>query len=185
VSAELTKYRFSADEYHRIGEAGIFPSDARLELIEGEIFELPRISPPDAGTVSYLGRLLHRNDKAWLVSRRHPVRLDEFSEPLPDLGLLRWRDDYYRHAHPAPADVLLLIEVADATAGAERMFKVPLYAKTRVRETWLVSIPEERVEIYSDPADGSYKRWEVFGRGEEARSHTLEGLAVNVSELLG
>jgi len=42
MSVGLSKYRFSADEYHRIGEAAIFPPDARLELIEGEIFELPR-----------------------------------------------------------------------------------------------------------------------------------------------
>lgn len=185
MSVGLSKYRFSADEYYRIGEAGIFPPDARLELIEGEIFELPRISPHDAGTVSYLGSLLHWNDKAWLVSRRNPVRLDEFSEPVPDLTLLRWRDDYYRHAHPAPTDGLLLIEVADATARAERMFKVPLYAKTRVRETWLVNIPEGQVEIYSDPAGGSYRRAEVLGRDGEARSHTVEGLAVGVGELLG
>ncbi|MET0646821.1 MAG: Uma2 family endonuclease [Pyrinomonadaceae bacterium] len=185
MSAELIKYRFSADEYQRIGEAGIFPPDARLELIEGEIFEMPRVSPPHAGTVCYLGRLLHRNDKKWLVSRHHPVRLNDFSEPLPDLALLRWRDDYYRHAHPSPADVLLLIEVADTTVVTDRKVKLPLYARAGIAEAWLVNIPDERVEVYSNPAGSTYQRAEVFGRGDDARSQTVEGLFVNVSELLG
>ena len=48
-----------------------------------------------------------------------------------------------------------------------------------------MNIPEGRVEVYSNPAGGTYQRAEVFGRGEEARSHTVEGLAVNVGELFG
>jgi Uma2 family endonuclease len=185
VSAELIKYRFTADEYQRMGEAGIFPSDARLELIVGEIFEMPRVSPPHAGIVYYLNRLLHRNGAEWMVSVHNPVRLNDFSEPLPDLALLQWRDDYYRHAHPVPKNVLLLIEVADTTVGTDRSVKIPLYARSGVPEAWLVNIPEGRVEIYSDPADGTYRRAEVFGHGEEARSHTVEGLAVSVTGLLG
>ncbi len=30
------RHRISADEYHRMGEAGIFSEDERLELIEGK-----------------------------------------------------------------------------------------------------------------------------------------------------
>ena len=120
-----------------------------------------------------------------MVSVHNPVRLNDFSEPLPDLALLQWRDDYYRHAHPVPTDILLLIEVADTTVGTDRSVKMPLYARTGITEVWLVNIPEELVEIYSDPADGAYRRAEVSGRGAEARSHTVEGLVVSVAELLG
>jgi Uma2 family endonuclease len=81
--------------------------------------------------------------------------------------------------------VLLVIEVADTTVMTDRKVKIPLYARAKVAEAWLLNIPEEQVEIYSDPADGAYRRTEVFGRGAEARSHTVEGLAVRVSELLG
>lgn len=185
MSAELIKYRFSADEYQRMGEAGIFPPDVRLELIEGEIFEMPRVTPLHAGIVSYLGRLLHRDDDEWMVSIHNPVRPNDFSEPLPDLALLRWRDDYYREKHPTPADVLLVIEVADSTIVKDKTIKIPLYGRAGIAEAWLVNIPEERVKIYSDPAGGTYQRAEVYGRGAEARSHTVEGLTVNVGELLG
>lgn len=169
-----------------MGEAGIFRQDARLELIEGEIIEMSPIGSPHAACVKFLSGLLHRLfGDAFIVGVQDPIRLNDFSEPQPDVTLLRWRDDYYREKHPTPADVLLVIEVADSTVVKDKTIKIPLYARTGIAEAWLVDITEERVEIYSDPRDGSYRRAEVFGRGAGARSHTVEGFAVSVSELLG
>ena len=186
MSAEIARYSFTAEEFERMGEAGIFRQGARLELIEGEIFEMSPIGSLHAACVNFLGRLLNRLfGDSHIVATQNPIHLNDFSEPQPDIALLRWRDDFYRNAHPTPADVLLVIEVADTTVVADRKVKVPLYAKAGIAEAWLVNIPEEQGEIYSEPANGSYQRAEVFGRGEEARSHTVEGLAVSVSELLG
>lgn len=169
-----------------MGESGILRQDARLELIEGEIIEMSPIGSAHAARVKFLTRLLYSLfGNTFILGVQDPVRLSDFSEPQPDISLLRWRDDDYGEKHPTPADVLLVIEVADATVVKDRTIKVPLYARSGVPEAWLVNIPEEQVEVYSDPADGSYRRAEVFGRGEEARSHTVEGLAVSVSELLG
>lgn len=185
MSSRLAKYWITADEYERMGEAGIF-GEARLELIEGGIYEMSPTGSPHAACVKYLSRLLHRlfADSA-LVSVQDPIRLDDFSEPQPDVALLRWRDDFYRGAHPTPADVLLVVEVADSTVAADRAVKVPLYARAGIPEVWLVNLPDGRVEIYSAPSGDAYGRAAHAGRGEEARSATVEGLAVNVSELLG
>ena len=186
MSRGLAKRRITADEYGRMGEAGIFPPDARLELIEGEIYEMSPIGSPHAACVDALALLLTENARRrYLVRVQNPVRLNDLSEPQPDLSLIRWRDDFYRGAHPAPGDVLLLIEVADTTLIADRTFKVPLYARSGVAEVWIANIPEGQIEIYSDPSGGAYRRAEVFVRGAEARSHTVEGLALSVSELLG
>jgi Uma2 family endonuclease len=168
-----------------MGEAGIFRPDACLALIEGEIFEISTLSPRHAGVTTHLVMLLGRTDGKWVVSTQHPIRLSEISEAKPDVALLRWRDDFYRGAHPTPADVLLVIEVAETTVAADRKVKLPFYASAGIAEAWLVNIPEKCVEIYSDPAGGVYQRAEVFGRGAEARSHTVAGLAVAVGELLG
>lgn len=186
MSAELARYSFTAEEFERMGEAGILRQDARLELIEGEIIEMSPIGSPHAACVKFLTRLLYSLfGDAFIVGVQDPIRLDDFSEPQPDISLLRWRDDDYRERHPTPSDVLLLIEVADTTVVKDKTIKLPLYARSGVPEAWLVSIPEKRLEIYSNPVGGIYQKAEVFGRGAEARSHTLEGLAVNVSELLG
>ncbi|HEX6183547.1 MAG TPA: Uma2 family endonuclease [Pyrinomonadaceae bacterium] len=186
MSAEIARYSFTAEEFERMGEAGIFRQDARLELIEGEIYEMSPIGSPHAACVNFLSRLLNRlfGDNH-IVATQNPVRLNDISEPQPDICLLRWRDDFYRESHPGPADVLLVIEVADTTVVKDKTIKIPLYARAGVPETWLVNIPEGQIEIYSDPSGGAYQHAEVFGRGAEARSHTVEGLAVKVGELLG
>lgn len=186
MSAEIARYSFTADEFQRLGEAGILRQDARLELIEGEIIERSPIGNAHAACVNFLSMLLNRLfGDSHIVSTQNPIRLNDFSEPQPDVSLLRRRADYYRGEQPTPSDVLLVIEVADTTVVKDRTIKIPLYARFGVPEAWLVNIPEELVEIYSDPSGDLYQRVEVFGRGAEAQSHTVEGLAVNVTELLG
>lgn len=185
MSSKLAKYWITADEYERMGVAGIF-GDARLELIEGEIYEMSPIGSPHAACVNFLSQRLNRllGDEL-IVTVQNPIRLNDFSEPQPDLAVVRGRDDFYRGSHPTPADVLLLIEVADSTVAADRSVKVPLYALAGIREVWLVNLLDERVEIYSAPSADTYQQVIHAGRGEEARSTVVQELVVSVSELLG
>ncbi|HEX8921320.1 MAG TPA: Uma2 family endonuclease [Pyrinomonadaceae bacterium] len=186
MSRQLAKYWISVDEYERMGRAGVFKKDARLELIEGAIYEMPPIGSPHAACVTILHQLLTLKYAGKLiVISQNPIRLNDFSEPQPDVALLRWRDDYYRNSHPTPDDVLLVIEVADSTVETDRSYKVPLYAKAGIAEVWLVNLPEEQVELFASPVDGSYKIAATFKRGDTARSQTIEDLAIDVSDILG
>jgi Uma2 family endonuclease len=186
MSRQLAKHWITADEFEQMGRAGIFSPDARLELLEGVIYQMSPIGSPHAACVKFLSALLNRlfNGKH-IVGTQDPIRLDDFSEPQPDITLLRWRDDFYRHAHPTPADVLLVIEVADSTVESDRSYKMPLYAKAGIKEAWLVNLPDERIELYAEPADGAYQIKREFKRGEEAQSHGLSDLRVNAAEVLG
>ena len=40
------KALITVDQFYRMGEAGVFPPDLRLELIDGELIEMPPIGPP-------------------------------------------------------------------------------------------------------------------------------------------
>ncbi len=183
---EISRYYFTVAEFERMGEAGVFTKDARLELIEGEIIEMSPIGSRHAACVNFLNRFLNRTvGDRMIVSTQNPIRLNDFSEPQPDLALLRLRDDFYRDAHPTPADVLLIIEVADATLAYDRQVKVPLYAKAGVAETWLINLIEEQVEIYAEPVGGTYQTVVNFRRGEEVRAHTIANLAIGVADVLG
>ncbi|OLE51763.1 MAG: hypothetical protein AUG51_21100 [Acidobacteria bacterium 13_1_20CM_3_53_8] len=182
---QLAKRLLTVDEYEHMGEAGIFHPDDRLELLEGEIYELPYITPPHAACVTYLNMLLHHLFfRMFIISAQHPIRLDDFSEPQPDVALLRWRDDFYRHAHPTPEDVLLVIEVADSTVESDRSYKIPLYAKAGITESWLVNLLEEQIELFAMPANGVYQTGRTFKRGDAAQSYTIPDLSVSVSDLL-
>ena len=139
-----------------------------------------------AACVRFLNRFLNRAvGDMMIVSTQNPIRLDDYSEPQPDVALLRLRDDFYRHAHPQPDDVLLVIEVAETTVESDRRYKIPLYAKAGIKEVWLVNLPEERIELYAEPSNGIYQVAVEFKRGEEAAAHSIEGLRVDVASVIG
>jgi len=92
------------------------------------------------------------------------VRPDEYSEPHPDLTVLRVRD--YRLALPGPEGVLLLIEVSDTTLTYDRGVKLPLYARAGIREVWIVDLSGEVIERHTGPSGYSYRHTER-ARGED------------------
>src|SRR5918911_3088782 len=120
MSQQLAKHWITVDEYERMGQAGVFRPDARLELLEGEIYEMSPLGSPHAACVDLLVALLNEwAQRRFIVRGKNPVRFDDFTEPQPDIALVRRRDDFYRQAHPTPADVLLVIEVADTTVESD------------------------------------------------------------------
>ncbi|MDT4955035.1 MAG: hypothetical protein QOJ02_3173 [Acidobacteriota bacterium] len=186
MSRQLAKRWITVDEYERMGEAGIFHPDDRLELLEGGIYEMSPIGSPHAACVDFLIILLTEfARRRFIVRGQNPLRLNDFSEPQPDIALLRWRDDFYRHAHPTPADVLFVIEVADSTVESDRLYKMPLYAKAGIPEAWLVNLPDEKIELYAQPANGAYQFIIEFKRGEDVQSHSIADLQVHVADVLG
>jgi Uma2 family endonuclease len=181
---QLTRWRFTVHDYHRMGEAGILHEDDRVELIEGELVEMTAIGTRHFSCVNRLNRLLVVNvgDEA-IVSVQNPVRLNEYTEPQPDLTVIRPRD--YSLSLPGPEDVLLLIEVSDTTLAYDRGVKLPLYAKAGIREVWIVDLTRETVGRHTDPSGEVYRRAERLRRGQTLESISLPGLTPSVDEVLG
>jgi len=86
-----------------------------------------------------------------VVRVQNPIRLDEYSEPEPDVALLRLPPERYADAHPAPEDVLLVVEVADTSLGRDRSRKLPLYAGAGIAEVWIVNVDARGIEVYRKP----------------------------------
>ncbi|WP_295429908.1 Uma2 family endonuclease [uncultured Thiodictyon sp.] len=150
-------HRLSVADYHRMGETGILGPELRTELIDGEIIEMPPIGHPHAGTVKLLANLLKETvGSAAVLAVQDPVWLNDHSEPLPDIALLRPRSDYYRNGHPGPDDVLLLIEVADSSLRYDREVKIPRYARAGIPEVWLVDLGGSALSIYREPGASGY-----------------------------
>jgi Uma2 family endonuclease len=144
-------------EYHRMGDAGVFAPDARLELIEGEIIDMAPIGSRHAGMVrDLMRRLFHAAGPHAIVSCQDPIWLDDNNEPQPDLCLLRPREDLYRPSHPRPGDVLLVVEVADTTLVYDRDIKLPLYARAGIPEVWIVDLATPILQIHRTPAGDRY-----------------------------
>lgn len=154
----LRRHRLTIDEFHKMGEANILPSEARVELIDGELIDMVPIGPDHAGTVNQLGRLLTFavGEKA-LISIQNPVVLDDHHEPQPDIAVLKLRDDFYKRSHPRPEHILLLVEVADSSTRQDRNSKIPMYARAGIPGVWLVDILQNVIEIYRDPGPKGYQ----------------------------
>jgi Uma2 family endonuclease len=182
----VTKKLFTTDEYHRMSELGILRDDRRFELIRGEIIEMPRPGPPHSGRVNRLNRLFtSRLGDAVVVAIQNPVWLDEFSEPLPDVALLKPRADFYTDSHPAVGETLLLIEVSDSTENYDRKIKGPLYAEMGIPEYWQLDVKKDVLVVHTQPADGQYQSITTFKRGQTIRLQKLPAIAFSIDEILG
>jgi len=186
AAAQVARHLFSVDDYRRMGEAGIFDEGERVELIEGEIIEMSPIGSAHASRVKRLIQLLSRRlgHKA-IVQVQDPVVLSALSEPQPDVALLRPRTDFYAARHPRPADVLLIVEVADRSRVFDRTVKAPLYARAGIRELWIVDLTDEVVEVYRRPLRGAYREVEQLRRGQRLTIAAFPQLVLRVADVLG
>jgi Uma2 family endonuclease len=182
----IRRHRLTVEEYYRMGEVGILPADARVELVDGEIIDLPPIGSRHAGTIDQLTHLLTKTvgDEA-IVRVQSPIRLDEYSEPEPDVTLLRPSADFYKSSHPFAGDVLLLIEVAERTLRYDLEVKVPLYARHGIPEVWVVDLEHGRLARYRDPREGEYTEVDQPDLRTPLEVPSPQGHRVDVEGLLG
>lgn len=181
----LQRHQLTVDEYHRMADAGILAPDARVELIEGEVIDMAPMKSRHASVVRQLTDLLTRTlGRAAQVSCQLPLRLGDRSEPEPDIALLRSRPDYYRHAHPTAADVLLLIEVSDTTSRLDREVKLPLYARHGVTEVWIVDLDAAMLRVYRSPQHGGYADEQFLEAPGLLAPQGLPGTVIDLSGIL-
>jgi Uma2 family endonuclease len=167
-----------------MGEVGILRKDDRVELIDGQVRRMSSISALHSSLVSRLNHILTRQlrERA-IVTVQSPVILSDYSEPQPDLLVLKPRDDFYTRGHPRPQDVLLLIEVADTTLEYDRDEKIPRYAESQIPEVWLVDASGSEVAQYARPKGNRYQQIRSFEPGEELVAQEVESLVLSVAEL--
>ena len=175
---------FNVHEYYALAEAGIIGCDERVELLDGEIVTMAAIGNRHAFCVRWLMKALviALGDRA-VLDTQNPVRLDNRNQPQPDLMILRWQDDGYQDL-PGPADVLLVIEVADTSAGFDRRYKAPLYARHGIPEMWLFDLNRRQVEIYTEPSPGGYGQMRIVGMDGLLTPAAFPHIAIAVADAL-
>lgn len=167
-----------------MGEAGIFAPDSRVELIAGEIIDMPPIGSHHAAVVERFARQFHRAPNGFLVRTQQPLALNEYSEPVPDITLVRSRPDDYFAAHPTPSDVLLVVEVADTTLRYDLDDKAPLYAERGIVEVWIVDLEHREVVRFANLENGVYQTREVARAPARISPMRLPQVEVALEEVL-
>jgi Uma2 family endonuclease len=178
------QHRFSVREYYRMAETGVLRPDARVELLDGQIIDISPIGPFHGSVTKQLNQLFAAAARSrWLMAVQDPLRLDDHSEPEPDLMLLKPVPDFYRRRHPQPEDVHLLVEISDTTLETDQLEKLPAYGRAGVAEVWIVNLLEETVEVYREPNFTGYGGKTILRAGDPASPLGFPDAIVDVAAL--
>jgi len=181
-----TRMRITVDRYQKMVATGVLTSSDRVELIEGDILGRAPVTPRHASvTARLVRRLILTVGEAARVGASNPVDLGEFSEPEPDVVILKTRPDDYERAHPKAEDVLLLVEIADTSLAYDVAPKRDLYARFGVSEYWVVDLIGERILAHRRPVHGSFQQMEEYGLSDTISPRALPQTQMGVRELLG
>ncbi len=158
-------HRLTVHDYYRMAEVGLLSPDDRVELIEGEIIEMPPIGDRHAEVVRVLTkRFVRAVGDAAEVSTQLPLRLSLRSEPQPDFAIVKAKQGGYPK-HPVPKDVLLLVEVSDSTLRYDLGKRASLYAMHRIPEYWVFDLQHDRVWRHRAPKAHEYTHVEEITAG--------------------
>jgi Uma2 family endonuclease len=151
-------HRITVDEYHRMAEVGLLAPDARVELIEGVIIDMAPIGPPHCSAVDLLTELLVLAVSGRAIVRTQgSVRLNRWSEPQPDIAVLKSRLGRYRQAHPSGKDIYLVIEVSESSLKFDLNAKAKLYARYGVPEVWVADLNANVLHFFRGRTDVGYR----------------------------
>ena len=183
MAVPLPRRLFTVDEYHRMGEAGVFKDDERVELLDGEIVPMNPIGSPHAWCVTRLIGTFAPLIGRFQVICQNPVQLHDLAEPEPDLAIVSRTAPQTRH--PRPDETLLVIEVADSSIKKDRGQKRAMYARARIQEYWIVDLNADRIEVYRKPTTRGYRSTTLLARGEMVSPLCAPDLSVDVHTVLG
>jgi Uma2 family endonuclease len=181
-----TALRFTVGEYDRMIEQGIFDDrpEQRLELIYGEIRDMPPPNPPHAYMINLLNywSVDHAPREQVHVQIQNPLGISALdSVPLPDVAWMKSRN--YRRKRPEPRDVLLLVEVSESSLAYDRGEKAALYAAAGLKDYWVVNLPDACIEVHRRPRSGEYRNIESFGAGQTVSPLAFPEISLDVDSL--
>jgi Uma2 family endonuclease len=174
----------TVEDFRALADAEGWDEDTRVELLDGEVVWMKPINDPHAACVKRLNRLFSRRyAEQVLISVQDPIRIERYDEPQPDVALLRPRPDFYASATPTPADVLLLVEVADTTLRTDLGRKARIYASGRVNEYWVVDLNNRVLYVHRSPEGGNYTQRQVLSPGERVAARFASHIEVAIEEI--
>lgn len=172
-------------EYHRMAKTGILDEDERVELLEGKIIWKSAKGTAHCSAVGRIGKLLHNclgNQAS--ISIQEPIKLNQRSEPEPDVAVLQIDPLDYADHHPTPSEVYLIIEVADSSLKFDCETKGKAYAQAGIADYWVLDVVNRQLYVFREPNEEGYQSKVILG--EDARISPLQfaELQIVVLEML-
>ena len=176
-------HRWTRQEYEQMIDVGAFAPDQRMELIDGEIFEMTPQSSKHSTAIRLIEDILRsifKND--YDVRTQLPLAIDEYSEPEPDIAVVVGSPRDYTDAHPTTA--LLIVEVANTSLEYDQERKQALYARNGIPEYWILNLAEAYLDVYREPRESRYSIRLMLFAGDTISPLSRPMEQVSVADLL-
>lgn len=181
-----TKHPLTVDFYLQMLEQGILQEDDRVELLNGELFDMSPVGSSHAAVVKRLNQLFAGvTEGKFIVSVQDPIRLNHYNMPEPDIALLRPREDFYADAHPGPDDIMLIVEVSDTSLAYDTDRKLPAYGAAGIAEVWIINLNDRCIDRHVTPTSHGYRLRERLVPGDRFAAQCLPDASLAVSDILG
>ena len=179
----ICHYRLSRGEYDRAVEAGAFEPDAKLELIDGNLHAMTPEGSRHAAVMDIVAHHLQRVfGSEFYIRIQHPLAVDDYSEPEPDIAVVRGAAHDYLDAHPTAA--VLIVEISNESLPHDRTVKQRLYARCGIPEYWILALPEGRLEVHRDPGGDGYQSVTNHAPGDKVAPLARPDAQIAVDNLL-
>jgi Uma2 family endonuclease len=185
MEATVKPHAITVVEYDRMVEAGVYGPTDRIELIDGQLLDVPPQGPSHIGTVTRFDLRFRAFGTRAIVRIQAPLRVGVDSEPEPDIALVRWNDRCYVDAHPTVEDTYAVIEISYTSLRFDRGVKRRLYGTAGVPEYWIIDLAAGVIEVYREPHELGYPSPTVFRRGQSIAFAAFPDVVFTVDELLG
>ncbi len=177
--------RISVQDYHRMAEVEILKPDDAVELLAGQIFYKMPKGTAHSAAVKRIEKLLERRlGESVLVRLQDPVRLDDFSEPEPDIALVHFDPNFYEDHHPTSSETYLIIEVADTTLNRDLGMKATLYAQAGITDYWVLDISHQQLHIFREPRPDGYQSQLILREQGQIALLAFPDFAIAVRDML-
>ncbi|MBC5795200.1 Uma2 family endonuclease [Sphaerospermopsis sp. LEGE 00249] len=176
---------WTVDEYHRMAEAGIFEPSERVELLEGKIICIVAKGTVHRSAVGRTNKLLQNRleNQAW-IAIQDPVKLNERSEPEPDVAVVKIDPLDYADHHPTPDEIYFIIEVADSSLKLDTEIKAKAYSQAGIKDYWVLDVVKRELIVFRNPTPEGYQNQEISTEHQKISPLDFPDLEIMVAEML-
>ncbi len=184
ITNGVKPYLITVAEYDRMIEAGIYTENDRIELLNGEIIQvMPKGTKHTSANSRIVRFFIKLFDEKVIVRSQDPIRLDNFSEPEPDIVLANWDEKEYLENHPTPADILLVMEISDTTLAYDRDDKASAYSRNGIGQYLLLNLNNETIEDYREPSADGYQFKRTLRKGDSLNLTAFPDVEIKIDDL--
>lgn len=181
----FTLRQWTVAEYQKMAAAGIFHPEERVELIAGQIIRMSAKGTAHTSAVGRTAKVLRRLlENRADIRTQDPIQLDNFSEPEPDIAVVKIDSLDYADHHPTTSELFLIIEVADSSFKYDRETKGKVYAQSRIRDYWVLDVINRKLHVFREPTQEGYDSEVIFTEDAIVLSLQFPAIAIAIAQIL-